>query len=118
MKYMMALSASSVLPTWALDMTTTSRVRLSDNACMGSRMNSARLVFQRPGSADVSELSRRRLSAYSSSVNLGGGDHAFDTAESSVWHGLVAETFETFDDGIFDDLLGFVDVLRGFNLPG
>ena len=115
---MIAFSASSVFPTWALDITTTSRVRLSERACMGSRMNSARLVFQRPGSADVSELSRRRLSAYSSSVNLGGGDHAFDTADSSVWHGLVAETFETFVNSILQDAFDVVDVLRGLNLTG
>ena len=89
---------SSVLPTCAEDITTTSRVRRSLIASIGSAMNGARLVRHCPDSALVSELSRRVVSAHSTSERFGGGRNALlvncHSDSSGFWEGFTAEFFE------------------------
>jgi hypothetical protein len=68
----MTLFTISVLPTWALDITTTVSMRGSLIASMIPRWYSARDVIQTPGSALASGLRRRNWSAHSLTVSLGG----------------------------------------------
>ena len=73
----MMLRISSVFPTWADDMMTTSSTPASFTASMISRWYGARSVFHCPGSADASWDSFLYLSAQPLTVSSGGGDRIF-----------------------------------------
>src|SRR5689334_5947107 len=96
----MALLAASVTPEREFLMTVTSSWTRSVKASMMPRRYSARLVFHRPGSGEVSDARIRYASAHSLPLSFGGDFHARHISLFLSWKAWICsgELFKLLGD--------------------